>query len=116
MLSYDSLYNAPVDKLKANVDEWTDMIGKLGKLGPQLRDTVQTPLKGWKGTDAEAAHSFIGETAKEFDDAVKEATGVRDILQEAHGRFVQQRNELHKIADQDAPAVGLRVDSKGQVD
>ena len=115
MLSYDSLYNAPVDKLKSTVDEWTTMIGKLGELGPRLRDSVATPLKSWQGTDAEAARSFIAETAKEFDDAVKEATGIRDILAEAHGRFVQQRDELHKIAGQDAPAVGLQVNAKGEV-
>lgn len=116
MLSYDNLYNAPVDKLKANVDEWTAMIGKLGTLGSQLRDSVVSPLKSWKGSDAEAARSFISETAKEFDDAVKEATGIRDILNEAHGRFVQQRNELHKITHQDAPALGLKVNAKGEVD
>jgi hypothetical protein len=117
VLSYDSLYNAPVEKLKANVDEWTVMIGKLKPLGSDLRDNVAGPLKsaGWKGDDAERAMSFIGETAKEFDDAVKEATGIRDILSEAHGRISRQRDVLRRIASQDAPSVGLRVDAKGEV-
>jgi hypothetical protein len=117
VLSYDSLYNAPVEKLKANVDEWTVMIGKLKPLGADLRDNVAGPLKsaGWKGDDAERAMSFIGETAKEFDDAVKEATSIRDLLQEANTRFTQQRDELRKIAGQDAPAVGLQVDGQGKV-
>ncbi|OLF05183.1 hypothetical protein BLA60_37335 [Actinophytocola xinjiangensis] len=115
MLSYDSLYNAPVDKLQANVDEWTDMIAKVGPLGEELRDTVAGPLKSWSGTDATAATAFIAETGKEFGDAVKEATGIRDILREAHGRFVTQRDELRRIAGQDAPALGLTVDAKGEV-
>jgi hypothetical protein len=115
VLSFDSLYNAPVDKLKANVDEWTTMIGKVGRLGTQLRDTVASPLKSWKGDDADAARSFIAETAKEFDDAVKEASGIRDILQEAHDRFKKSRDDLHQITDVDAPAQGLKVDSSGEV-
>lgn len=117
MLSYDSLYNAPVEKLKANVDEWTTMVGKLKPLGSDLRDNVAGPLKsaGWKGADADAAMSFIGETAKEFDDAVKEATGIRDILSEAHGRISRQRDVLRRIAGQDAPGFGLHVDGKGEV-
>ena len=117
MLSYESLYNAPVDKLKSAVDEWTDMINKLTPLGPELTDTVTKPLRSsdWQGSDANAAFSFIAETTKEFDDAVKEATGVRDILHEAYGRFKEQRDELHKIADHDAPARGLKVDGKGEV-
>lgn len=117
LLSYESLYNAPVDKLKAAVDEWTDMVNKLKPLGSELNDTVTKPLKSsnWQGKDATAAFSFIGETAKEFDDAVKEATGIRDILNEAYGRIKGQRDSLHKIAGQDAPSVGLRVDAKGEV-
>ncbi|MCP2169713.1 polymorphic toxin type 44 domain-containing protein [Goodfellowiella coeruleoviolacea] len=115
MLSYDNLYNAPVDQLKSAVDEWTEMIGKLQPLGGELRDSVRGPLSGWTGKDAKAATEFIDKTGKEFEDAVKEATGIRDILSEAHDRFRTQRDELHRIAGQDAPAQGLQVDSAGKV-
>jgi hypothetical protein len=117
VLSYENLYNAPVDKLKANVDDWTDLIGKLKPIAAKLRSNVAAPLKSarWTGDAADAAQSFIGETAKEFDDAIKEATGIRDILREAHDRFRKQRDELHRIAGQEAPAEGLRVEGNGEV-
>jgi hypothetical protein len=117
VLSYENLYDAPVAKLKTAVDEWTTLIGKLEPLGEELAGTVARPLRssGWTGDDAVAAMSFIAETGKEFTDAVKEATGVRDILQEAHDQFVKYRDELHRIAGQDAPAAGFQVTPVGKV-
>jgi Bacterial toxin 44 len=115
MLSYDDLYHAPVDKMKANIDEWTEMIGKLRSISKDMAGNVAGPLRNWQGKASNAAETFVRETTKECDDAVKEATGIRDILSEAHARIAKQRAELHKITHQDAPDQGLVVDSQGKV-
>lgn len=117
MLSYDSLYHAPTDKMKANVAEWTEMIGKLGRAKSEFADRVAQPLtsSSWSGDAAKVSLGFIAETGKEFDDAIKEATGIRDILNETLGRFTAQKAELHKIADTDAPAADCKVKDDGTV-
>ena len=117
MLSYDSLLHAPTDKMTANVTEWTEMIGKLTRAKGEFADRVAGPLKSssWSGDAAKLSMGFVGETGKEFDDAIKEATGIRDILNETLGRFTAQKAELHKIADTDAPAADCKVKDDGTV-
>jgi hypothetical protein len=115
VLSYQSLYNAPVDKLAAAVQDWTDLIGKLKTMGPELKETVVGPLTGWTGKAAQNAQSFIAECAKEVDDAVKEASGIRDILKEANQRIKHDKDELHRIVGQEIPAKYMKIDAKGTV-
>lgn len=117
MLTYENLYHAPVHALKQAVDEWSQVIGKIESLGSDLNDTVTKPLKEsrWGGKAAQNALSFIGETAKEFSDAAKQARGIRDILAEAHGRIKYNQDALYRITDHEAPAKGLKVDMAGKV-
>ncbi len=117
MLSYDSLYHAPTDKMAANVAEWTEMIGKLTRAKGEFADRVASPLSSssWSGDAARLSMGFIAETKKELDDAIREATGIRDILSETLTRFSAQKAELHKIAETDAPAADCKVKDDGTV-
>ncbi|AXB47954.1 transglycosylase SLT domain-containing protein [Amycolatopsis albispora] len=117
MLNYENLYHAPVHALEQAVDDWSRVIGKVEALGSELADTVTQPLKasGWKGPAAQTAMSFLGETSKEFGDAAKQARGIRDLLEEAHGRIKRNQDALYRITDHEAPAKGLKVDQKGEV-
>ncbi|RZS34055.1 putative RNase toxin 44 of polymorphic toxin system [Herbihabitans rhizosphaerae] len=115
MLSYKSVYNAPVDQLKAAVDKWNEMVGKLKGLGPDLRSDVKAPLSGWAGKDATAARTFMDKAGKEFDDVVKEATGVRDLLNETQTRLREARDEIRRLGDQEIPSKGLKIDDEGKV-
>jgi hypothetical protein len=117
VLSYENLYNAPVEKLKVAADEWATMIRDLERLEDELVTGVVNalPLSGWIGDDARSASSFIGETRKEFADAVQEATGIRNILSQVYTELYRYRRELHEI-ENDAPAAGFRVTSNGQVE
>ena len=117
MLSYENLYHAPVYALEQAAGEWGQVVGKLRTLGSDLNDEVTKPVtaSGWRGTAAKNALSFIGETTKEFDDAAKQASGIHDILSEAHGRIKRDQDELYRITDHEAPAKGLKVEMSGEV-
>ncbi|MEY8041661.1 polymorphic toxin type 44 domain-containing protein [Saccharopolyspora cebuensis] len=118
MLSYESVYNAPVDELKAAVDAWSEQVGKLKSLEADMNETVLMPVQtcGWTGQDASAAISFIDQTSQEFADAVAQATGIRDILQEAHDAIRTAKERLHTIAETEAPDKGLKVSGSGEVE
>ncbi|MGJ7909002.1 polymorphic toxin type 44 domain-containing protein [Actinopolyspora sp. H202] len=58
---------------------------------------------GWTGEDAAAAVGFIDKTTQEFEDAVSEAVGIRDILDEALQVFESKRERLQEITDEVAP-------------
>ncbi|EIF00638.1 polymorphic toxin type 44 domain-containing protein [Saccharomonospora glauca] len=118
MLSYESVYNAPVDKLDAAVEAWTEQITKLKTLSEDMDESVvrATRNSGWSGPAAETAISFIDETAKEFTDAIAEATGIRDILREACDAIRRARDRLREIAEVEAPKLGLKVSPTGEVE
>lgn len=117
MLSYENLYNAPVEKLKAAADEWATVVRDLERLEDDLVAGVVNalPSSGWIGDDARTASSFVGETRKEFADAVQEATGIRNILSQVYTELYRYRRELHEI-EHDAPAAGFRVTPNGKVE
>ncbi|RZS40827.1 transglycosylase-like protein with SLT domain [Herbihabitans rhizosphaerae] len=117
MLSYENLYHAPVHGLKQAVDEWNQVAGKLESLGSEMKSSVGKPITDsrWGGKAAQSAQSFIGETTKEFGDAVKQARGIHRILNEAHARIKENQDALYRIADHEAPAKGLKVDMAGNI-
>jgi hypothetical protein len=101
VLTYGNLYRAPVNALKQAVDDWSAMIGKLDELVGDLDSAVAGRLResGWEGKDADAGFAAIKKMSKEFSDAVTEATGIRDLLQEAHTRLQNNQNALYGLAD-----------------
>ncbi|GAB3421756.1 DUF6973 domain-containing protein [Flindersiella endophytica] len=101
MLTYGNLFRAPVYALQRAVDDWTAMIKKIEELTGDLDDSVAKPLheSGWEGKDADAGFASIKKMSKEFEDAVKEATGIRDLLQDAHKRLQDDQNGLYRLAD-----------------
>lgn len=84
MLSYRDVVDAPVGKLKAAADDWSEMAQKLEKLATQAADGMKTKADkaDWEGLNAGVTKAFIGKTAKEFTDAAAQAKGVRMILED----------------------------------
>ncbi|MEV6654129.1 hypothetical protein [Streptomyces sp. NPDC051219] len=117
MLTFDDVYNAPVDKLKTAADDWSEMVTKLEKLADDARTGMQAKSNkaDWRGVNAEVTKPFIQKTAKEFDDAAKEAKGIQLILVDGHTAFKQAKDDLKKLVDEEAPAQGLKIDSHGKV-
>ncbi|WP_327268005.1 hypothetical protein OG233_06525 [Streptomyces sp. NBC_01218] len=117
MLKYEDIVDAPVAKLKAAADDWSEMAGKLDKLATDAADGMKAKADGatWEGVNAGVTKSFIGKTAKEFSDAAAEAKGVKSIFEDGYTVFKKAKDDLVNIRDHEGPAAGVRVDGKGQV-
>ncbi|MER8044234.1 DUF6571 family protein [Streptomyces sp. NPDC094032] len=118
MLTYDNVFHAPLHKLKAAADGWSEMKGKLGKLAEDARSTMAAKAKDeyWRGVNAEVTKPFVDKTAKEFEDAAKAADGIHKILQDGYDAFKKAKDDLVRIVESEAPAQGLVVKSNGAVE
>ncbi|MER6157228.1 hypothetical protein ABT147_17035 [Streptomyces sp. NPDC001868] len=117
MLKYEDIIDAPVAKLKAAVDDWSEMAKKLDTLATDATDGMKAKANkaSWEGVNAGVTKAFIGKTAKEFADAAAEAKGVKLILEEGHAAIKKAKDDLIAIRDHEGPAAGIRVDGKGKV-
>ncbi|MGA5038927.1 hypothetical protein ACPCA8_17940 [Streptomyces capoamus] len=117
MLKYEDIIDAPVAKLKAAADDWSEMAGKLDKLATDAADGMKAKADraAWEGVNAGVTRAFIGKTAKEFADAAAEARGVKSILEEGHAAIKKAKDDLVDIRDHEGPAAGIHVDGKGRV-
>ncbi|MET9016265.1 hypothetical protein ABZX74_36060 [Streptomyces olivaceoviridis] len=117
MLKYEDIIDAPVAKLKAAADDWSEMAGKLDKLATDAADGMKAKADraAWEGVNAGVTRAFIDKTAKEFADAAAEARGVKLILEEGYAAIKKAKDDLVNIRDHEGPAAGIRVDGKGRV-
>ncbi|MEU9719076.1 hypothetical protein [Streptomyces sp. NPDC047976] len=118
MVTYENVLNAPIDKLATAVRDWQAMAAKLEELAEAARNGMKakSDKAEWSGVTAGVARPFVDRTAKEFEDAAKEAEGVHRALAQGHDTFRSSRDRLRKIAEEEAPAAGFRVDGKGKVE
>ncbi|MFH9722407.1 hypothetical protein ACH4M4_05525 [Streptomyces sp. NPDC017254] len=118
MLTFDNVYQAPLDKMKSAADDWSAMKGKLDKLADDARTTMAAKAKDdyWRGVNAEVTKPFVDKTAKEFDDAAKAADGIHKVLEDGYNAFKKAKDDLKKIVETEAPAQGFRVNSSGKVE
>lgn len=116
MPEFSDLLNARLGSLKDAVDDWTETLRKLEKLEEQASKGLlkKAEKADWKGENAGVTLPFVKKTAKEFEDAAKEAQSIRNILRDAHSEFKAAKAQLVKAVE-DAPKKGIRVDSSGVV-
>ncbi|MFB7649944.1 DUF6571 family protein [Streptomyces sp. NPDC056084] len=116
MLTYADVLNAPVDRLKTAVDDWSETATRLAKLAREAHDGMRAHADraSWAGVNAGVTRAFITRTAKEFDDAAKEASGVHGVLLDGYGAFKKARDELRAIVDE-AGRKGFVIDASGTV-
>ncbi|MFF7078252.1 hypothetical protein [Streptomyces lavendulae] len=117
MLTYENVLNAPVDKLQTAATDWQAMAAKLEELAEAARNGMKAKADKaeWSGVTAGVARPFVAKTAKEFEDAAKEAKGIHQALTQAHATFTSSRDRLKKLSEEEVPAAGFRVDAKGKV-
>ncbi len=110
MLKYEDVIDAPVAKLKAAADDWSEMAEKLDKLATDAVDGMKAKADraAWEGVNAGVTKAFIGKTAKEIADAAAEAKGVRQILEEGYAAIKKARDDLVDIRDHEEPAAGIQ--------
>ncbi|MFJ2434220.1 hypothetical protein ACIOWM_13550 [Streptomyces anulatus] len=117
MLSYEDIVEAPLGKLKAAADDWSEMATNLDRLATQASDGMKAKANkaSWEGLNAGVTREFIGKTAKEFTDAAAEAKGVKTLLEEGYTAFKKAKDDLVNIRDHEGPAAGIKVDGRGKV-
>ncbi|MFF0431836.1 hypothetical protein ACFYU9_06380 [Streptomyces sp. NPDC004327] len=118
MLTFDNVYHAPLDKMKAAADRWSEIKAKLDTLAEDARTTMAARARDddWHGVNAQVTKPFIDKTAKEFADAAKAADGIRKVLQDGYQTFRKAKDDLAKIVETDAPHQHLVVKSDGTVE
>ncbi len=101
MLSYEDIVEAPLGKLKAAADDWSEMTAKLDKLADHASDGMKAKADkaSWEGLNAGVTKAFVGKTVKEFADAAAEAKGVRTLLEEGYAAFKKAKDDLINIRD-----------------
>ncbi|MFD9850568.1 MULTISPECIES: hypothetical protein [Streptomyces] len=117
MLSYEDIVEAPLGKLKAAADDWSEMATKLDRLADHASDGMKAKADkaSWEGVNAGVTRAFVGKTVKEFADAAAEAKGVKMLLEEGYAAFKKAKDDLVNIRDHEGPAAGIRVDGRGKV-
>ncbi|MGP9020575.1 DUF6571 family protein [Streptomyces sp. BR1] len=116
MLTYEDVTNAPVDQLKAAVDDWSEMATRLKTLAEEARKGLKAHADkaDWAGVNAGVSRQFIGKTAKEFEDAAAQAKGIHAVLADGCEAFKRARDELRTLVDGSEKA-GIVVDARGHV-
>ncbi|MFE7773186.1 hypothetical protein ACFU5O_04655 [Streptomyces sp. NPDC057445] len=116
MLKFDQVLHARLGSLKEAVTDWSETVTKLEKTEDKAVNGLlkKAEKADWAGENAGVTQAFVKKTAKEFGDALKEATSIRNILRDAHGEFQAAKSELEKLV-QDAPGKGIRIDPDGTV-
>ncbi|MER7539127.1 hypothetical protein ABTX77_30730 [Streptomyces sp. NPDC097704] len=116
MLKFDQVLHAHLSGLKEAVTAWSETVSKLEK----SKEKAETGLQGkadkadWKGENAGVTQAFVRKTAKEFGDALTEASSIRNILRDAESEFQAAKTELEKLVAE-APGKGMRIDQEGVV-
>lgn len=116
MPTFDDVLHVRLGSLSEAVTQWSETITKLEKLEEEAREGLlkKAGSADWKGENAGVTLPFVRKTAKEFADAAKEATSIRNVLRDAHTEFKSARDSLKKVVEE-APAKGLQIFPDGVV-
>ncbi|MFB7589514.1 hypothetical protein [Streptomyces sp. NPDC056169] len=116
MLKFDQVLHAHLGSLKEAVTGWSEAVSKLEKSKEKADTGLQSKAEkaDWKGENAGVTQAFVRKTAKEFGDALTEATSIRNILRDAESEFQAAKTELERLVAE-APGKGMRIDQQGAV-
>ncbi|MEE1752264.1 hypothetical protein [Streptomyces sp. SP18CS02] len=116
MLKFDQVLHARLGSLKEAVTDWSETVTKLEKAQEKADNGLRSKAEkaDWAGENAGVTQAFVKKTAKEFGDALKEATSIRNVLRDAHTEFQGAKSDLEKLVES-APGKGIRIDSDGVV-
>ncbi|MEU5031495.1 hypothetical protein [Streptomyces milbemycinicus] len=101
MPSFEDLYHLKLKSLSEAVTDWTETIKKLTTLAEDADKGMLAKAKSadWAGKNAGVTKPFIEKTAKEFHDAITEATSRRNILRDVHTAFKDAKSRLQSLVD-----------------
>ncbi|WP_069813458.1 hypothetical protein [Streptomyces sp. TP-A0874] len=116
MLGFDDVLNVRLSALDDAVSDWTATVKRLRHLAEEDAPAMRrkSDQADWKGENAAVTKPFVRKTAKEFDDALKEATSIRNILRDAKKKFAEHRTALQNLIEE-APQHQVHIDARGTV-
>ncbi|WP_069812596.1 DUF6571 family protein [Streptomyces sp. TP-A0874] len=116
MLGFDDVLNVRLGALDDAVSDWTATVKRLRHLAEEDAPAMRrkSDQADWKGENAAVTKPFVRKTVKEFDDALKEATSIRNILRDAKKKFAEHRTALQNLIEE-APEHQVHIDARGTV-
>ncbi|MFF0431832.1 hypothetical protein ACFYU9_06360 [Streptomyces sp. NPDC004327] len=116
MLKFDQVLHARIGGLDEAVTAWSETVTKLEKTKEKAENGLRAKADkaDWKGQNASVTQAFVRKTAKEFGDALTEATSIRNVLRDASGEFKAAKSALEQLIEE-APGKGVRIDPDGTV-
>ncbi|MBO8202917.1 hypothetical protein JW613_32270 [Streptomyces smyrnaeus] len=113
-LTYHDIMTARFSALTEAAKNWRSMAKRCGTLRDNYRDHVRSKLKGWAGESADAFWKSSGITLHELSAAKHQALRIAELLDDAHGRLTEAREQLKKVRDQAINEGGMKVDEYGK--
>ncbi|MFE1404648.1 DUF6571 family protein [Streptomyces sp. NPDC058770] len=111
MPTFEQLLNAKLGPLDTAVTQWTEMITKLTELQTGAKAMKSKADKAtWRGENATVTKQFVTKSAKEFSDAVIEATSVRDLIKDAHALLKTAQRDLKDAYENPPPGITIYSD------
>jgi hypothetical protein len=98
---FEDVLHVRLGRLSDAVTDWTTTVTKLKALSDDARNNMKakSDKADWEGENAAVTRTFVDKTVKEFQDAVTQATSIRDILRDGHDTIRAARDELKRIVD-----------------
>ncbi|MCG3041186.1 hypothetical protein L7D48_11545 [Streptomyces sp. S1A] len=112
---FEDVLHVRLGKLGDAVTDWTTTVTKLEKLSDEARNDMKakSDKADWEGENAAVTRTFVDKTVKEFQDAVTQATSIRDILRDGHDTIKAARDDLKRIVEN--PPEGVTIWPNGVV-
>ncbi|MCX2967555.1 MULTISPECIES: hypothetical protein [Streptomyces] len=113
-MTYTDLREVPLTTLSHAVDDWKDMVDRLGTLDDAARDDMlaKSERAEWAGVNATVTREFVRKTAKEFGDALAEARSVYNVLNETYTDLSGLQSDLRTVA-REAGSSSVRITDNG---
>jgi hypothetical protein len=114
-VKFEDVLHARLGKLNEAVGDWSSTVTKLKALSDEARNGMKakSDKAEWEGENATVTRTFVDRTVKEFQDAVTQATSIRDILRDGHSTIKEAKDELRRIVDN--PPEGVTIWPNGVV-
>ncbi|MEU5104926.1 DUF6571 family protein [Streptomyces sp. NPDC021354] len=114
-LTFEHVLHARLSRLNDAVEDWSAMITKLEELADEARSGLKarSDTARWEGANAAVTRPFVDKTAQEFEDALTQATSIRNVLRDALAAFTAAKEALRQIADH--PPTGVTIWPDGVV-
>ncbi|MET7370548.1 hypothetical protein ABZS61_32750 [Streptomyces sp. NPDC005566] len=100
-MDLETLHFAKFGHLDAAVTDWSTMVTNLAALKEDAQDGLKAKADkaDWSGGNANVTRGFVDKTVREFDDAHKQATSLRNILKDTRDELKAYQGKLNEALE-----------------